>query len=294
MAKIRRSDLAPQEPPAAPHAALYDQDNDTDFAPTAPAGPEKKRGSLAYTLAMLFFGVVFLVSAGLLAKRFADDRSTENEFAELQSMIDTAATPQPSGESINPNGAKFASLRNKNSDFIGWLSIDGTELDFPVMYAPNNKDFYLRHDFDKSYSIYGVPYLDENTTLGANAESDNLVIYGHNMKTGAIFGCLTEYKKAAYYQEHPYIEFDTLYGDAKYEVFAAFAIDVVQDTSFVYNQYVDMDEDTYNDYVAEVIRRSDVDSGIRPEYGEQLLTLSTCEYSSANGRYVVVARKVSS
>ena len=62
MAKIRRSDLAPQEPPAAPHAALYDQDNDTDFAPTAPAGPEKKRGSLAYTLAMLFFGVVFLVS----------------------------------------------------------------------------------------------------------------------------------------------------------------------------------------------------------------------------------------
>ena len=170
MAKIRRSDLAPQEPPAAPHAALYDQDNDTDFAPTAPAGPEKKRGSLAYTLAMLFFGVVFLVSAGLLVKRFADDRRTENEFAELQSMIDTSAEPQPSGESVNPNGAKFAALRGKNSDFIGWLSIDGTELDFPVMYAPNNKDFYLRHDFDKSYSIYGVPYLDENTTLGANAE----------------------------------------------------------------------------------------------------------------------------
>ena len=121
-----------------------------------------------------------------------------------------------------------------------------------------------------------------------------LPAFGFYMKTGTIFGCLTEYKKAAYYQEHPYIEFDTLYGDAKYEVFAAFAIDVVQDTSFVYNQYVDMDEDTYNDYVAEVIRRSDVDSGIRPEYGEQLLTLSTCEYSSANGRYVVVARKVSS
>ena len=286
MAKIRRSDLAPQEPPAALHAALYDQDNDTAFAPTAPAGPEKKRGSLAYTLAMLFFGVVFLVSAGLLVKRFADDRRTENEFAELQSMIDTSAEPQPSG-------AKFAALRNKNSDFIGWLSIDGTELDFPVMYAPNNKDFYLRHDFDKSYSIYGVPYLDENTTLGANAESDNLVIYGHNMKTGTIFGCLTEYRKADYYQEHPFIEFDTVYGDAKYEVFGAFTIDVVNDTSFIYNQYIDMDEDAYNRYVDQVISRSDVNSGIRPAYGEQLLTLSTCEYSSANGRYVVVARRVS-
>ena len=75
-------------------------------------------------------------------------------------------------------------------------------------------------------------------------------------------------------------------------MFAAFSIDVVNDTSFVYNQYVDMDEATYNEYVEEVISRSDVDTGIRPSYGEQLLTLSTCEYSSDNGRYVVVARKV--
>ena len=170
--------------------------------------------------------------------------------------------------------------------------IDGTNLDFPVMYAPDNKDFYLRHDFNKAYSVYGVPYLDEQTTLGANAESDNLIIYGHNMKTGTIFGCLTEYRKADYYQEHPFIEFDTVYGDAKYEVFGAFTIDVVNDTSFIYNQYIDMDEDTYNRYVDQVISRSDVDSGIRPAYGEQLLTLSTCEYSSANGRYVVVARRV--
>ena len=243
---------------------------------------------------MVVFAVIFLVSGGLLVKRFFDDKKTENEFSDLQSMIDVAATPAPAEDSEPSNAAKFATLKDQNSDFMGWISIEGTSLDFPVMYAPNNKDYYLKHDFKHQYSDYGVPYLDEKTTIGANAQSNNLIVYGHNMKTGTIFGCLTEYKKAAYYQEHPYIEFDTLYGDAKYEVFAAFAIDVVQDTSFVYNQYVDMDEDTYNDYVAEVIRRSDVDSGIRPEYGEQLLTLSTCEYSSANGRYVVVARKVSS
>ena len=111
-------------------------------------------------------------------------------------------------------------------------------------------------------------------------------------QVGTIFGCLTEYRKADYYQEHPFIEFDTVYGDAKYEVFGAFTIDVVNDTSFIYNQYIDMDEDVYNRNVDQVISRSDVDSGIRPAYGEQLLTLSTCEYSSANGRYVVVARRV--
>ena len=245
--------VSPQEP-----AAFYDQDNDEDYRRRETAKCKKKRGNLLYTLA----------------------------------MIDTAATQAPAGENVNPNGARFAALRDKNSDFIGWISIDGTNLDFPVMYAPDNKDFYLRHDFNKAYSVYGVPYLDEQTTLGANAESDNLIIYGHNMKTGTIFGCLTEYRKADYSQEHPFIEFDTVYGDAKYEVFGAFTIDVVNDTSFIYNQYIDMDEDTYNRYVDQVISRSDVDSGIRPAYGEQLLTLSTCEYSSANGRYVVVARRV--
>lgn len=298
MAKIRRSDT-PQ--PAA--AGLTERGQQTPAptqpgheAPSAPAPKAKRRrSSIGYTVAMVVFGAVFLVSAGLLVKRFLDDRKTENEFASLQAMIDTTATAdtqEPTGESVNPNGAKFAALRDKNSDFIGWISIDGTNLDFPVMYAPTNKDFYLRHDFNKEYSIYGVPYLDEKTTLGANAESDNLIIYGHNMKTGTIFGCLTGYKKADYYQEHPYIEFDTVYGDAQYEVFAAFAIDVVNDTSFVYNQYVDMDEESYNAYVEEVCRRSDVDTGIRPAYGEQLLTLSTCEYSTDNGRFVVVARRV--
>ena len=258
----------------------------------SPAKPRKKRSKSDwfYNIAMLVCLLVFLVSGGILAKRYFDDRQVESEFSDLQAMIstDTAATEE-TGES---NSAKFAALRDQNSDFIGWISIEDTNLSFPVMFAPNNKDFYLRHDFQKEYSIYGVPYLDEKTTMGANDQSENLVIYGHNMKTGTIFGCLTGYKEADYYTEHPEIEFDTVYGDGTYEVFAAFAIDVTADTSFPYNQYIDMDEATYNDYLDEVIRRSDVDTGIRPSYGEQLLTLSTCEYSSENGRYVVVARRV--
>ena len=282
MAKIRRSDLAPQEPPAAPHAALYDQDNDTDFAPTAPAGPEKKRGSLAYTLAMLFFGVVFLVSAGLLVKRFVDDRRTENEFAELQSMIDTSAEPQPSGESVNPNGAKFAALRNKNSDFIGWLSIDGTELDFPVMYAPNNKDFYLRHDFDKSYSIYGVPYLDENTTLGANAESDNLVIYGHNMKTGMMFASLMNYKSQSYYEAHPYFYLYTPNQTYKVNLFAGC---IVAHDADVYSLTLS------ESYIQECINNSTFRSSYGVPTGN-ILTLSTCDYDFDNARYVVMGELV--
>lgn len=306
MAKIHRSDTpyyqrpapAAPQPPAEPEIPEEQEERTegTDAAAETP-GPEPKKkrkkgkADIFYNVAILVCLAVFLVSGGLLLKRYFDDRRSESEFAALESLIVSDA---PAADGEETNSAKFAALRDQNSDFIGWISIDDTKLDFPVMYAPNNKDFYLRHDFNKEYSVYGVPYLDEKTTLGANDQSENLVIYGHNMKTGTIFGCLTGYKEAGYYQQHPYVQFDTVYGDGTYEVFAAFSIDVAADTSFVYNQYVDMDEETYDTYVEEVISRSDVDTGIRPVYGEQLLTLSTCEYSSDNGRYVVVARRVNS
>ena len=271
-------------PQPAPEPSRPEPEEEPEEKPASrPARKKHRRKSdMVYNIAMILCLVIFLVSGGVLVKRYIDDRQTENEFDNLQAMIDNDA-PATGEES---NSAKFAALRDQNSDFIGWISIEGTSLDFPVMYAPDN------HDFNKEYSVYGVPYLDEKTTLGANDQSENLIVYGHNMKTGTIFGCLTGYKEADYYAEHPRIQFDTVYGDGTYEVFAAFSIDVVNDTSFVYNQYVDMDEAAYNEYVEEVISRSDVDTGIRPSYGEQLLTLSTCEYSSDNGRYVVVARKV--
>lgn len=306
MAKIHRSDTpyyqrpapAAPQPPAEPEIPEEQEERTegTDAAAETPdPEPKKKRkkgkADIFYNVAILVCLAVFLVSGGLLLKRYFDDRRSESEFAALESLIVSDA---PAADGEETNSAKFAALRDQNSDFIGWISIEDTKLDFPVMYAPNNKDFYLRHDFNKEYSVYGVPYLDEKTTLGANDQSENLVIYGHNMKTGTIFGCLTGYKEASYYRQHPYVQFDTVYGDGTYEVFAAFSIDVAADTSFVYNQYVDMDEETYNAYVEEVISRSDVDTGIRPVYGEQLLTLSTCEYSSDNGRYVVVARRVDS
>ena len=215
MAKIHRNDMPVQHPtqtitlpkepepdtPKATAPQFYDQDKDADYeAPhpakgrdsAAKAGKAKSKKDLAYTIAMVVFAVIFLVSGGLLVKRFFDDKKTENEFSDLQSMIDVAATPAPAEDSEPSNAAKFAALKDQNSDFMGWISIEGTSLDFPVMYAPNNKDYYLKHDFKHQYSDYGVPYLDEKTTIGANAQSNNLIVYGHNMKTGTIFGCLTE------------------------------------------------------------------------------------------------------
>lgn len=291
MAKIRRDPA-----PYAPARPAPDRMVEPPPEQTAEPGGKHPRSGRIYTIAMIFFAVLFLVSAGMLLKRYLEDRRTENEFASLAALVETQPVAEGSGAAPQQTqtqdpAEKFAALCQRNEDFIGWISIEGTNLDFPVMYRPDSKDFYLRHGFDGEYSNYGVPYLDEDCTLTAENRSQNLVIYGHNMKTGTIFGCLTDYKKADTYRKHPVIEFDTLYGDGSYEVFAAFAIDVVEEPDFAYYDAIDLDESAFNAFVAEVKRRSDVDSGITPVYGEDLITLSTCEYSTANGRYVVCARR---
>ncbi|MGN0976270.1 MAG: class B sortase [Gemmiger sp.] len=247
----------------------------------------KAKSDRIYNLLIAAFSVVFLVSAGMLGYRFWQDKQSEDAFSDVAALI---ATPAPGDPQPEDNSEKYAGLKAKNEDFAGWLKIEGTNLNYPVMYHPGSVDYYLRRDFYGEYSNYGTPYIDEKCTL--DPMSNNIIIYGHNMKTGTIFGCLTEYKKAAYYQEHPTIQFDTLAADGTYEVYAAFAIDVVTDTSFLYNTYTDMDETSFNEFVSECKRRSDVESGITPVYGDQLLTLSTCEYSTDNGRYVVCARRV--
>ncbi|MGN0983832.1 MAG: class B sortase [Gemmiger sp.] len=298
-AQFQRAVELPERQTDAANVQPLDEEDENWEEEEEPERPVRSVASRLYMASIIVFAAIFLVSGGMLLKRLWEDRQAENEFANLHSMI--AATPEPNGQAPDgqqPDAAqnaaiRFEALKEANADFLGWITLAGTELDLPVMHTGTDRtDYYLRRDFNREYSVYGVPYLDEECTIGAEQSSQNLVIYGHNMKTGTIFGCLTGYKKPSYYEEHPYIQFDTLYGEGTYQVFAAFAIDVVEDPSFAYNTYIDLDEAAYNSYVQQVIARSDVNTGIVPAYGEQLLTLSTCEYSTENGRYVVVARRV--
>ena len=279
---------------------FYDQDKDPDFPAAARAkrsrGKKKaaRRGDWIFLLLALLFSAMLLASGGVLVKRYLDDRKTQDDFAALQELL---PTPAPAGDGADTAPAatgaeRFAALQAQNPECVGWVSIPYTDLSYPVMYSPSRPDFYLKHAFDGTRSDYGVPYLDEDCTLTADACSNNLIIYGHNMKTGIIFGPLTGYLQADFYTVHPVVHLDTVRGSADYEVFAAFAIDVADDPDFAYNEYHDMDEETFGRFVDEVLSRSAVDSGIRPVYGDELLTLSTCEYTTDNGRMVVCARRV--
>lgn len=159
------------------------------------------------------------------------------------------------------------------------------------MHTPEEPEYYLRRDFEGAYSLRGVPFLDARCYDGCS----NYIIYGHYMKDGTMFGSLQAYAKPAYCEAHPTITLNTATGCADYTVMAAFYSQVYsQEDSkvFRYYQYADLsNEADFAAYVKQVQKAALYDTGVNAQYGEQLLTLSTCSYHTDEGRFVVVAKK---
>lgn len=177
--------------------------------------------------------------------------------------------------------------KEKNDDVIGYLSIPNTSVDYPVMQTKDNPDFYLDHDINKKYDFKGTPYLSAYCDL---EKSDNLIIYGHNINGGRMFGELLKYRQKSFYEEHKHLYFDAKQ-EQLYEIFAVISVDV---NAFTYWKFVmAIDEADFNKFVSEVKARSLYETEITPEYGEQLLTLSTCDNGRGKDyRFVVFAKPI--
>ncbi|MBR2521219.1 MAG: class B sortase [Oscillospiraceae bacterium] len=187
---------------------------------------------------------------------------------------------------------EYLPIYELNSDFFGWLTIEGTDIDYPVVYTPEEPEYYLRRAFDGTYSHSGVPFLDAN----CRPDGDYFLIYGHNMKNMTMFGQLAYFLEEDFCREHPVINFDTLYEKHEYEVMAVFLTSVdyyTDDGSFHYYEYYDLpDEETFSEYVKQVKQASVCDTGVNASFGDSILVLSTCNYHTEDGRLVVVAREV--
>jgi len=185
---------------------------------------------------------------------------------------------------------EYGDLFLQNSNMVGWIKIDGTSINYPVMQTPDNPNYYLKRNFYKEYSDLGVPYIQENCDL---ATSDNFIIYGHHIRGQKMFGALESYKTKNFYEEHKIIQFDTLTEHAEYEIIAVFKTVAYSSNGYRYYDFVDAeDESSFDVYVDKCKELSLYDTGVAAEYGDRLITLSTCEYSANNGRLVVVAKKV--
>lgn len=186
---------------------------------------------------------------------------------------------------------QFRELYNLNSDIIGWIRIDGTNINYPIMYTPEDGEYYLHRNIERKEEKRGLPFLDGNTN---HLLSQNYLIYGHNMRDGTAFHDLLNYTKESFYKEHTIIHFDTLYEDAEYEIIAVFKTQIFykNDEVFKYYNYKNITDITkYQEYIENIKEKSLYDTGITSSFGEDLLTLSTCSYHVEDGRFVVVARK---
>ena len=203
-------------------------------------------------------------------------------------QTDGNSEPQEASESAMLR--KYAALYQENEDFVGWLSIEGTGIDYPVLQCEDD-EYYLHHDFYGEDSKYGCLYVREQADLD---DGTNFIIYGHNMRDGAMFGDLDLYLKESFFQEHPTIHFDTLYEERVYEIVAVFRSQVYRagDEVFKYYQFYEADtREEFEEFYRNIKALSIYDTGVEAEFGDTFLTCSTCAYHVEDGRFVVVAKR---
>ena len=228
------------------------------------------------SLILLLLGMAVIAAVPFLKEKEAE-RKSENGFKEIQESV-----TEKKDKTMN-----VTKLKGENKDCIGYLEVPGTSISYPIMQTRDNPNYYLNHDFDKNYSFYGTPYLSAYCDL---KKSDNLIIYGHNINGGKMFGALEQYKEKDFFDRHRKIYFTT---DRRreYEVFAVMSVNV---RKFKYWKFImARDEKDYNEFVEKVLEHSLWSTEEKLKYGEQMLMLSTCDNGKGNEwRIVVVGKEI--
>ena len=310
---------ATEEAPAEEAAEATEEAPAEEAAPEEPQESKKAGGPLWKKIA--FYGVfatsltVFIISALFIIRYMVDSGRQNNEYDDLAGILEsiratlptetlppeTTGTTEPSGDIVEPTEPEptepvilpeYAPIYEMNNDLVGWITVPDTKINYPVLQTPDNPNYYLRRNFDKKRSDWGAIYVKEDCDV--NAPSDNLTLYGHHMKDGSMFAGLDKFKKKAFWENHRTFTFDTLYEHHTYEIIACFKTTGNLDKGFAYHQMVNAEsEEAFNEYISTIKKMAYYETGVTAQYGDKLLCLSTCEYTQTNGRFVVVAKRIS-
>ncbi len=225
----------------------------------------------------MVLAVIFAVSTFFIIQYYKAYDTEQEVFEVIAEKYENTDNEEANSED---NG--LLTLYEQNNDLIGWIKINGTNINYPVMLG----EYYLKHNFKKQYSDYGTPFVIGGIT-------DNTIIYGHNMKTKTMFYDLTRYSDIEYYKKHKYIEFSTLDSKSTYEIVCVFKTIAYSNQGFDYTKYSNFNTpDDFNIFTEKCSNLALYNTEMSVEYGDKLITLSTCEYSRNNGRFVVVAKEV--
>ena len=247
---------------------------------------------IALSVLCLLLAVLSLFSGWKIYSELSARQKEKDEFSALAALVEPPAT-EPSAavvpeEATTPEKSTepAAELRDltelfaQNPDCIGWLCVPGTQIDYPVMFTPEEPQRYLRRSFYGAYSQSGVPFMDFRCD-----ENSNLILYGHNMKNGSMFHELVQYKKADFFNAHPIIYYDTPQGRITLRVIAAYAADATEAYNFIFS-----DLDSLHSFVAKAIKRSPVKlEDVNANAVDKIFSLQTCSYETDNSRTYVLA-----
>ena len=277
---------------------------------------EKKldRNKILYIALICLFSLIFLGSSIYLISYFVDSAQQSEKYDDLASIVesirqDMASSPGSTDASGNPVGTtggddpgdtslilpEYRALYEMNNDLVGWINIPDTRVNYPVCQNLTVKDYYLYRNFNKEDSKDGCIYVRE--ACDVFTPSDNVVIYGHRMNSGAMFADVMNYRKKAFWETHQTFTFDTIYEHHTYQVIAVFITSANYGEGFAYHQFNTAENQAeFDEFMSTVHALQLYDTGHTAEYGDMLITLSTCtpRYEEPdNGRFVVIAKRIS-
>lgn len=247
------------------------------------------------TVLFWLFACCFVVSAFFVGRYLYRSRREAGAFEQLShSVLQQAAqasTQEGSADAAELLAQAYAAVSEQNEDYVGWLVMEEVGVDYPVMYTPDDPEYYLRRAFDGSYAVSGTPFLGEDCTV----DSDCVIVYAHNMNDGSMFGELDRYRDEAFYAENTELTFYVDGEARRYEVFAAVRTRVLRQNEEGFRYYYaggDCSEEERRQLLDWLADNALYDTGVAPGMDEQLLLLSTCSYHTQDGRFLVAARRI--
>lgn len=251
----------------------------------------------------IIFLIIFCISMIYIVTYLYMQHKDEKDIKEIQNLmnLDNTETVETvseiaENEDISPQKdikiLNFQNIQKENSNIVAWIKIEDTNINYPVLQGKDN-NYYLYKNYKDEYSRNGSIFLDYNCNL--EKYNMNYLIYGHNNNNGMMFSELIKYQDKDFFNSHTKINLITSTENSTYNIISVFKSQIYSKTDeevFKYYNYIDLSNEVlFYDYINNCKSQSLYNIAYNPEYGDKILTLSTCEYSKANGRLVIVAAK---
>lgn len=238
---------------------------------------------------LICLGLFAIILGGYIYKVKSDTyNETVENYKEVQEEVADVVVPEetidkPKEEKVEDYKTTFKSMKERNSDYVGWINIPGTNVNYPVVQGKDN-DFYLTHNFDKQEDIGGGVFVSYNVSspfLGRNT-----VIHSHHMKNGTMFGTLKKYKNEQFLKQNPYVYITTETGQYKYQIFSVFVEEANKST-----YAVDFEDNLeFHKFARDLKSKSAYETNVAVVQTDKIIMLSTCSYEIDNARLVVCAK----